>query len=150
MEKRKERSDGSKIIKQGRGRREMTKKTKRCGLTEREDELLLFFRYFQSLHDIISVRLLVPNRIVSGIVELWNTSSFMTHVRLQWVGVKTWNDQNVERPIFRNFEISKGGGQNFERHNVERMTFRNFKIANIKITKNIFSFFRNYLNSQNI
>ena len=53
-----------------------------------------------------------------------------------------------------------GGGQNFERRNVERLTFRNFKIANIKITKDeifdsfiikfIFSFFRNYLNFQNI
>ena len=53
-----------------------------------------------------------------------------------------------------------GGGQNFERRNVERLTFRNFKIANIKITKDeifssfiiklIFSFFRNYLNSQDI
>ena len=53
-----------------------------------------------------------------------------------------------------------GGGQNLERQNVERLTFRNFKIANIKITKDelfdsfiiefIFSFFRNYLNIQNI
>ena len=55
---------------------------------------------------------------------------------------------------------NRGGGQNFERRNVERLTFRNFKIANIKITKDelfdgfiiefIFSFFRNYLNTQNI
>ena len=56
--------------------------------------------------------------------------------------------------------IYLGGGQNFERRNVEWLTFRNFKIANIKITKDelfdgfiiefIFSFFRNYLNTQNI
>ena len=76
--------------------------------------------------------------------------------------------------IFRAyFEISKkyklkrrrnmkkmGGGRNFERRNVERLALRNFKIANIKITKDelfdsfiigfIFSFFRNYLNTQNI
>ena len=48
-----------------------------------------------------------------------------------------------------------GGGQNFE-----RLKFRNFKVANIKITKDelfdsfiielIFSFFRYYLNTQNI
>ena len=51
-------------------------------------------------------------------------------------------------------------GQNFQRRNAERLTFRSFKIANIEITKDeifdsfiikfIFSFFRNYLNSQNI
>ena len=53
-----------------------------------------------------------------------------------------------------------GGRQNFERRNVERLTFRNFKIVNIKITKDelfdgsiiefIYSFFGNYLNTQNI
>ena len=54
----------------------------------------------------------------------------------------------------------KSGGQNFERRNVERLQFRNFKVANIKITNDelfdsfiiefIFSFFRYYLNTQNI
>ena len=54
----------------------------------------------------------------------------------------------------------QGGGQNFERRNVERLKFRNFKVANIKITNDelfdsfiiefIFSFFRYYLNTQNI
>ena len=53
-----------------------------------------------------------------------------------------------------------GGGQNFERRNVERLKFRNFKVANIKIPNDelfdsfiiefIFSFFRYYLNTQNI
>ena len=53
-----------------------------------------------------------------------------------------------------------GGGRNFERRNVERLKFRNFKVTNIKITKDelfdsfiiefIFSFFRYYLNTQNI
>ena len=53
-----------------------------------------------------------------------------------------------------------GGIQNLERRNVERPIFRNLKIANIKTTKDelldsfIFefnlSFFRNYLNTQNI
>ena len=53
-----------------------------------------------------------------------------------------------------------GGGQNFERWNVERRKCRNFKVANIKITKDelfdsfiiefIFSFFKNYLNTQNM
>ena len=65
---------------------------------------------------------------------------------------------------FQNCEILKlvygGGGQNFERRNVERLKFRNFKVANINITKDelfdsfsiefIFSFFRNFLNTQNI
>ena len=60
----------------------------------------------------------------------------------------------------RGFEFSKGGGQNFERRNVERLQFRNFTVANSKITKDelfdsfiiefIFSFFRYYLNPQNI
>ena len=50
-----------------------------------------------------------------------------------------------------------GGSENFERWNVEQ---RNFKIAKIKITEDelfdsfiiefIFSFFSNYLNTQNI
>ena len=54
----------------------------------------------------------------------------------------------------------QGGGQNFERRNVEPLKFRNFKVANIKITNDelfdsfiiefIFSFFRYYLNTQNI
>ena len=61
--------------------------------------------------------------------------------------------------IGKNLKNNSGGGQNFERRNVERLTFRNFKIANIKITKNelfdsyiieFISFFRNYLNTQNI
>ena len=56
-------------------------------------------------------------------------------------------------------DISKGEGQHFERRNVERLKFRNYKVANIKITKElfhsfiiefIFSFFRYYLNTQNI
>ena len=49
-----------------------------------------------------------------------------------------------------------GGGQNLERRNVERRVFRNFEIANIKISYSIilfskfFSIFSNYLNTQNI
>ena len=49
---------------------------------------------------------------------------------------------------------SPGGGQNLERRNVERPIFRNYNIANIKITNDelfdsfifefFFSFFRNY------
>ena len=52
------------------------------------------------------------------------------------------------------------GGQNFERRNVDRRTFQNFEITNIQITNDelfdrfitefILSFFRNYLNTQNI
>ena len=48
-----------------------------------------------------------------------------------------------------------GGGQNFE-----RLKFRNFKVANIKMTKDefsdsviiefIYSFFKNYLKTQNM
>ena len=50
-----------------------------------------------------------------------------------------------------------GGGQNLERPNVERQIFRNFEITNIKITKDelfdsfifefIFSLFINYLHN---
>ena len=50
-----------------------------------------------------------------------------------------------------------GGGQNLERRNVERQIFRNFEITNIKITKDelfdsfifefIFSLFINYLHN---
>ena len=53
-----------------------------------------------------------------------------------------------------------GGGQKLERRNVERPAFRNFEITNIKIKKGelfdhfIFELFeiflRNYLNTQNI
>ena len=53
-----------------------------------------------------------------------------------------------------------GGGQILKRRNVERPIFRNFEIANIKITKDelfdsfifefTFSYFRNLLNTQNI
>ena len=58
------------------------------------------------------------------------------------------------------FKLKIKFGENFERRNVERLKFRNFKVANIKITKDelfdsfiiefIFSFFRYYLNTQNI
>ena len=67
--------------------------------------------------------------------------------------------RNFGIPKYRSFYIWDGS-QNFERRNIERLTFRNFKIANIKIMKDelfdgfiielIFSFFRNYLNTQNI
>ena len=52
-----------------------------------------------------------------------------------------------------------GGSQNLERRNVERPIFRSFEIANITIKKDnstilfsnfFFSFFRNYLNTYNI
>ena len=53
-----------------------------------------------------------------------------------------------------------GGGRNFERRNVERPVFQNFEMANINIKNDelfhnfifefFFSFFRNYLNTQNI
>ena len=53
-----------------------------------------------------------------------------------------------------------GGGQILERRNVERPIFRNFEIANIEITKDElfdscilefnFSYFSNPLNTQNI
>ena len=51
-----------------------------------------------------------------------------------------------------------GGGQNLERRNVERPVFRNFEIVNIKIKlcdnfifSNFFIYFSdNYLNTQNI
>ena len=52
---------------------------------------------------------------------------------------------------------SWGGGQNLERRNLERLIFRNFNIANIKVTKDElfdnlifefnFVFFRNILNT---
>ena len=52
------------------------------------------------------------------------------------------------------------GGQNLEQQNVERPIFRNFKIANFEILNDElfdnfilefnFSFFRNHLNIQNI
>ena len=53
-----------------------------------------------------------------------------------------------------------GGGQNLERRNVERPVFRNFEVANIEMKKDelfdnsifelFFSFFRNFLNTLNI
>ena len=52
-----------------------------------------------------------------------------------------------------------GGDQNLEQRNVERPVFRNFEIANIKLKKDeflddfifdFFSFFSNYLKIQNI
>ena len=53
-----------------------------------------------------------------------------------------------------------GGDQNLELRNVERPVYRNFEIANIKIKKDelfdnfifelFFSYFINYLNIQNI
>ena len=57
-----------------------------------------------------------------------------------------------------NFDALSGGGQNLERRNVERPVFQNFEIANINIKNdsiilisNFFSsFFRNYLDIQNI
>ena len=60
---------------------------------------------------------------------------------------------------FLNFENS-GRDQNLERRNVERPVFRNFEIANIKFKKDelldnfmfelFFSFFKNYLKTLNI
>ena len=52
-----------------------------------------------------------------------------------------------------------GGDQNLDRRDVERAVFRNFEIANIKIKKHesldyfifeLFPFLRNSLNTQNI
>ena len=53
--------------------------------------------------------------------------------------------------------LAVGGGQNMERRNVERPVFRNFEIANIKIKKDelvdnfifelFFHFLENYLNT---
>ena len=57
----------------------------------------------------------------------------------KWVGVKIWNDQNSERPIFRNFEIS-----NIKITKVELFDFLIFGF--------IFYFYdcSNYSNTQNI
>ena len=38
-----------------------------------------------------------------------------------------------------NLQIKRGEGQNLERRNVERPIFRNFEIANIKIMKDVLS-----------
>ena len=70
--------------------------------------------------------------------------------------IKNYSVTIKGNPILFNWR----GDQNLERGKVERYILRNFKIANIKITKDelfdsfivkfIFSFFKNYLNNQNI
>ena len=67
---------------------------------------------------------------------------------------------DILKEVHEKWQEMSGGGQNVERRNVERLKFRNFKVANIKITKDalfdsfiiefILSFFRYYLNTQNI
>ena len=52
-------------------------------------------------------------------------------------------------------KVRTGGGRNLEGRSVERLIFRNYRIANIKktiilLSNLFFSFFRNYLNTQNI
>ena len=81
-------------------------------------------------------------------------------------GISILNWKNSEKFLifqvikFWKFVNFSGGGQNLERRNVERPIFQNFKIANIKITNDelidsfifefMFSFFLNYLHTQNI
>ena len=74
--------------------------------------------------------------------------------------IKLSNNSSFVILMFVILKFRKVGGQNSEQRNVERPVFRNFEIANIKITKDelfdnfifelFFSFFRNYLNTQNI
>ena len=73
----------------------------------------------------------------------------------------TGNQATIDRSIFYLLKLRQtGGDQNLEQRNVERPVFRNFEISNIKIKKDelfdnfifelFFSFFGNYLNTQNI
>ena len=87
----------------------------------------------------------------------WFFSSYLLFSR---VPVNLFRRLFVSMIIVDIDSASGGGGQNFERRNVERLKFRNFKVANMKITNDesldsfineyIFSFFRYYLNTQNI
>ena len=71
-----------------------------------------------------------------------------------------WHFQKIDFFLPLQQFILSGGGQNLERRNVELPVFRNSEIANIKIKKDeffdnfifelFFSFFRNFLNTQNI